>query len=338
MTTIKKICAAIAAAMLINSAAFAAENDSEPSEVNADAIEYDMKTERVTATGNVMIKHGEPKENNPPSELNADTVDYDMKSGLVTAIGNVLLKNGVTKATGLKAMFNVNTQEAHLIGNVIVVREDMRITCDALASDGKEQMYADGNVIATQTVAPSEKYPDGDKRTFTGDHIDYYPNDRKHVVIPGGGIAKSAVEGTFTADQMEGWIDDEHYVGNGNAHLISITRNLEAGGDKVDYSGKEEGKAVLSGNAWAVQDNNTIRGNRLTVYLADDNKLKAEKSDEPDKPGVTLEEFNKAFEATKNPKPAPKKSDTDEPAKEPAAETKPAEEPKSAEEATANES
>lgn len=320
MTTIKKICAACAAAMLISSAAFAAENDSEPSEVNADAIEYDMKTERVTATGGVKIKHG-----TEPSALNADTVDYDMKSGLVTAVGNVLLTHGLIKATGLHAMFNVNTKEAHLLGNVIVVREDMRITCDALASDGKEQMFADGNVIATQTVAPGEKYPNGDTRTFTGDHIDYFPNDRKHVVIPNGGLVKSEVEGTFTADQMEGWIDDEHYVGNGNAHLVSLTRNLEAGGDKVDYSGKEEGKAVLSGNAWAFQDNNTIRGNRLTVYLADDEKLKVTDA-EPAKPNVTLEEFNKTFEATKNPKPAPKKSDTDEPAKDPAAETKPADE------------
>ena len=341
MTTIKKFCAALTAAMLISSVAMAAEND-EPSEVNADAIEYDMNTERAVATGNVVVKHGAPKNGNEPSELNADTVDYDMNSGLVTAVGNVLLKHGTTKATGLQAMFNVNTKAAHLIGNVIVVREDMRITCNALASDGQEQMYADGNVIATQTVAPNEKYPNGDTRTFTGDHIDYFPNDRKHVVIPGGGIVKSDVEGTFNADKMEGWLDDEHYVGTGNAHLVSKTRNLEAGGDKVDYSGKEEGKAVLSGNAWAFQDNNTIRGNRLTVYLADDDKLKVTDST-PATPDIKLEEFNKAFEATKNPKPAPKKSDDDKSSKDSDA-TKPVDEPvnieptKKSDEATKNES
>ena len=240
MTKIKKICAAATAAMLISSAALAAEQNDEPSEVNADAIEYDMN------------------------------------SGIVSAEGNVLLKHGVTKATGLHAMFNVNTKEAHLVGNVIVVREDMRITCNALASNGQGYMSADGNVVATQTVAPDEKYPDGDTRTFTSEHIDYFPDDRKHVVIPTGGVASSAVEGTFTADQMEGWLDDEHYIGRGNAHLVSISRNMEAGGDEVDYSGKDAGKAVLSGNAWAYQDNNTIRGNRLTVYLADDGNLKAD--------------------------------------------------------------
>jgi len=266
---IKKICAAGLAAMLISSAAIAAEKDNLPSEVNADAIEYDMNT------------------------------------GVVSAEGNVLLKHGTTKATGLHALFNVQTKEAHLIGNVIVVDEDMRLTCGALKSNGQGHMVADENVIATQTVAPNEKYPDGDVRTFMGDHIDYFPDDRKHVLIPGGGIAKSEVEGTFTADKLEGWIDDERYIGTGNAHLISEARKLEAGGDQVDYDGKQDGKAVLSGNAWAYQDNNTIRGNRLTVYLADDGTLKAE-------PKVQMPaDFGKAFEQKSEPAQVEEKS-TDE--------------------------
>ena len=266
---IKKICAAGLAAMLISSAAIAAEKDDLPSEVNADAIEYDMNT------------------------------------GVVAAEGNVLLKHGTTKATGLHALFNVQTKEAHLIGNVIVVDEDMRLTCGALKSNGQGHMVADENVIATQTVAPNEKYPDGDVRTFMGDHIDYFPDDRKHVLIPGGGIAKSEVEGTFTADKLEGWIDDERYIGTGNAHLISEVRKLEAGGDQVDYDGKQEGKAVLSGNAWAYQDNNTIRGNRLTVYLADDGTLKAE-------PRVQMPaDFGKAFEQKSEPAQVEEKSADD---------------------------
>ena len=228
---IKKICAAISAAMLLSSAAMAADKSDVPSEVNADAI------------------------------------DYDMNTGVVSAEGNVLLKHGTARATGLHALFNVNTKEAHLIGNV----------------------------IATQTVAPDTKYPNGDTRTFTGEHIDYYPDDKKHVVIPNGGLAESKVEGTFTADHLEGWLDDEHYVGTGNAHLVSPVRQLEAGGDKVDYSGKDDGRAVLSGNAWAYQDNNTIRGNRLTVYLADDGTLKAKPA-----PKVTMPTFDEAVIANRN--------------------------------------
>lgn len=259
----KKICAALTVAMLMSSAAMAAQTENEPSEVNADAIEYDMNT------------------------------------GIVAAEGNVLLKHGLTRATGLHALFNVKTKEARLIGNVIVVREDMRITCNALASNGQNYMSADGNVIATQTVAPDAKYPDGDTRTFTSEHIDYFPDDRKHFIIPTGGIAESRVEGSFTADQMEGWIDDERYIGKGNAHLISISRNMEAGGDNVDYDGKDAGKAVLSGNAWAYQNNNTIRGNRLTVYLADDGNLKADAA-----PKLEMPPLDKAFEGEKKSEPA----------------------------------
>ncbi len=151
-------------------------------------------------------------------------------------------------------------------------------------------MQADGNVVGTQTVLPNEKYPNGDTRTFKGEHVDYYPDDRKHVVIPTGGIVTSG-DGTFTADHMEGWLDEEHYIGTGNAHAISPPRQMEAGGDRVDYFGKDQGKAILTGNAWAIQENNTIRGNRLTVYLADDKKIKVkpteQKNSEPpttDKP------------------------------------------------------
>ena len=254
MTTTKKICAALLTTLLLSSAAFAAEKNDTPSEINADAIEYDMNT------------------------------------GLVAAAGNILIKYGTLRATGLQAIYNVNSKEAHLVGNVIVIRDDMRMTCNALTAIGQSYMSADGNVVAVQNVAPDEKYPDGDTRTFTAEHIDYFPDDKKHVVIPKGGVAQSAQEGTFTADQMEGWLDEEHYVGRGNAHLVSPPRSLEAGGEQVDYFGQDAGKAILSGNAWAIQDNNTIRGNRLTVYLADDGKLKAT----PETPQIP--EVGKAFE------------------------------------------
>lgn len=230
------------------------------------------------------------EKDNLPSEINADAIEYDMETGNVAAEGNVLLKHGPTRATGLHALFNVNSKAAHLIGDVIVVREDVRITCNTLASNGQGYMIAEGNVIAVQTVAPDAKYPDGDTRTFTAEHIDYFPDDRKHFVIPKGGFAESKVEGTFTADQMEGWLDDEHYIGRGNAHLVSPARNMEAGGDQIDYSGKDSGKAVLSGNAWAYQDNNTMRGNRMTVYLADDGNLKAQPL-----PNVPAPPINEAF-------------------------------------------
>ncbi len=268
----KKFLAATCATMLIGSTAFSAGNENSPSELKAEEIDYDMDTEIVQASGKVNVKHSAQQQranDNVPSEVNADNVDYDMKTGVVTATGNVLLKYGADRATGSRAMYNTNTQEAYLTGNVIVSRDDLRITCDVLSNDGRGYMQADGNVHCVQTVPPDAKNPRGDTRTFTGDHIDYYPNEKKHVIIPGGGLFTNN-DGKFTADQMEGWIDDEYYIGMGNVHIVNPPRELEAGGDRIDYYATENGKAVLTGNAWANQKNNTMRGNRLTVYLTDD--------------------------------------------------------------------
>lgn len=87
--------------------------------------------------------------------------------------------------------------------------------------------------------------------------------------MPAGGTLTSA-DGTFTANRLEGWLDDAHYVGTGNAHVISPPRNLEAGGDRMDYYGRDQGQVVVTGSAWALQDNNTMKSNRLTIYLAKD--------------------------------------------------------------------
>ncbi len=193
-----------------------------------------------------------------PSELNADTVEYDMRTGLITATGDVLLKHGSSRATGARGYYNVKTMEALLEGNVIAVKEDLRITCSRVMSNGKGHMFADGDVRAVKQ-----------DQTFQGDHVDFYPEDRNHVVIPAGARVTSK-DGVATADHMEGWLDEEYYVGTGNVHMISPTKNMEAGGDRLDYYGKTEKKAVLTGKAWAYKDNDVLRGNRLTVYLADE--------------------------------------------------------------------
>ena len=275
---LKKICAVLCATMCINSIALSAENQ-KTSELTADEINYDMDTEQVTASGKVFMRRVEESnspESNVPSELNADNVDYDMKSGIVTATGNVLLKHGADRATGEHAMYNVNTQEARLNGNVIVVRQDLRLTCNSLHNNGAGHMQADGNVYCVQTIAPNEKYPNGDTRTFQGEHVDYYPDDKGHFVVESGGILTSKVEGNFSADYIEGWIDNQYYTGVGNAHIVNTPKEIEAGGDRIDYYAQENGKAVLSGNAWAIQKNNTLRGNRLTVYLAENQDTPAQ--------------------------------------------------------------
>ena len=112
-----------------------------------------------------------------------------------------------------------------------------------------------------------------DDQTFSGEQVDYLPQQNDYIVIDRGGQLTSG-DDTFTADRIYGWLKDEHYIGEGNAHVVSPSRAMEAGGDQMDYYGKEQGKAVITGNAWAVQENNTMRSNRMTIYLADDGSAK----------------------------------------------------------------
>lgn len=202
--------------------------------------------------------------NDEPATLDADTVEYDMKTGQAKAEGNVLMTRGITKLTGLRASYNVNTKEGEVEGNVIGIRDKMRITCNKLRSDGPGHMYATGNVKGRQ-----------EDKTFEGDYVEYFPEQKSYVKIPGPGKVTSK-DGVFTANKMEGSLEEEHYIGIGNARLVSPPNDLEAGGDKVDYWGKDINKAVLTGNAWAIQDNHFVRGNVLTLYLAKDGKTKVQ--------------------------------------------------------------
>lgn len=192
--------------------------------------------------------------NAEPAELDGDTVEYDTKTGIIKASGDVLMKKGAAMVTGVRAQYNSKSQEGIVTGNVIAVKENMRMTCDTVRTDGQNHMLATGSVHGTQ-----------EDKTFSGEQVDYYP-DTQYVVIATGGVITSK-DGTFTADHMEGWMNENHFKGIGNAHLVSPPKNLEAGGNQVDYYGQDQGKAVITGNAWAIQDNNTLKSNTLTLYL-----------------------------------------------------------------------
>lgn len=197
-----------------------------------------------------------------PSSLDADEVTYDMRTGLMTASGNVLMTHGDAKVTGGTAEFNTKTNAGSVVGNVIAVHEDMRMTADRCVSDGNH-IVADGDIVQATK---------GDK-TYTGPRVDYFQKEGYLLMEQGGEITSTAGE-VFSAQRMEGWSKTNYARGTGDAHLISPPNKLEAFGDVVDYYGKQEGsdepaKAYLTGHAWAVQDNNTLRSNKLVVYLAD---------------------------------------------------------------------
>ncbi|MCI6159514.1 MAG: organic solvent tolerance protein OstA [Selenomonadaceae bacterium] len=198
-----------------------------------------------------------------PAELDADTVEYDMNSGQITASGNVLMKQGTSRVAGQNAAYNTKTGQGTVTGHVIAERGDMRMTCSTLTVDGSDHYIASGEVSGSR----------GDQ-SFSASQVEYFPS-KQYVSMPSGGTISSA-EGTFTADQLQGWLGESHYVGTGNAHIVSPPRDIEAGGDQFDYYGAGTGKAVLTGNAWAYQGNNTMHSNRLTIYLASDGQARVQ--------------------------------------------------------------
>ena len=198
-----------------------------------------------------------------PAELNGDTVEYSMKTGEMVATGNVVMKQGDAVMTGAKAVYNTKTQHGQVTGGVVADKGDMHMTCATFTADGQNHLIATGDVHAVKA-----------DKTFTGPAAEYF-TDQDYVLMGQGGMITSA-DGSFTADHMEGWLKDNHFKGIGNAHIVSPPKSFEGGGDQAEYFGQENGKAVLTGNAWAIQENNTMKSQRLTVYLADDGQAKVE--------------------------------------------------------------
>jgi len=191
-----------------------------------------------------------------PVDLTADTVEYNSKSGLITAKGNVVMLQDGARISGAEAQYNSGTQEGMVTGNVVADKEDMHMTAATVKTAGKDHMIASGGVVAIKA-----------DKTLSGPVIEYFA-DRQYMLVPSA--AKVVMkDGVFTSDKMEAYLNEDHLIGTGNVHIVSAPRNLEAFGDQADYYGKEDGKVILTGNAVATQDNNTLKSNRLTLYLAD---------------------------------------------------------------------
>jgi lipopolysaccharide export system protein LptA len=232
-----------------------------------------------------------------PAQLDGDVVSYDMTTGIVTAEGNVLMQRGATKVAGGKAVYNVNTKQGQVLagdtGRVIVVREDFRMTAAQIDVPDERNIIASGGVVidrsttglhmtasrvtaidTNQFIAEGDVHATEADKSFAGAKAEY--RDKEGYVLAESGGTITTADGTFTADHIEGWFKEDHFKGIGNVHVISPPRDFEGGGDVADYYGKgDKPMAVLDGNAWAVQANNTVNSGHITVYLAESGKAQA---------------------------------------------------------------
>ena len=198
-------------------------------------------------------------DSNKPVDLSADILEYDTETGVITATGSVKMLQENAILTGENAKYNNKTKQGIVNGNVLVKKDNLTMNAAQVAMEENNHLIAIGNVIVTEA-----------DRVLTGPRVDYYI-DKEYALIPEN--AKVTMnDGTITSNKLEAYTKENHIFAEGNVHIVSDTRNLDATADKASYYGEEKGKVVLSGNAVAVQDNNTLRGNTLTLYLAGEKK------------------------------------------------------------------
>ena len=197
---------------------------------------------------------------NKPVELAADTIEYDSVKGIMTAQGNVRMVQENAVMTGTNADYNSKTKEAHIYGGVQIVQEDATLLAEEVNSYDNNHIVAIGNPILTK----------GNSR-LDGPKIDYY-SDKQYAIVTGWARLKTE-DSILTANQIESFFSEDRAVAQGDVHIVSDVRKLDAVADQAVYYGSkdQQGKTVLTGNARAVQDGNVLTGNTLTLYL--DNKV-----------------------------------------------------------------
>jgi lipopolysaccharide export system protein LptA len=197
---------------------------------------------------------------NKPVELAADTIEYDSVKGIMTAQGNVRMVQDNTIMTGSNAEYNNNTKEAHVYGGVHVTKDDATLSAEEVNSYDNVHMVASGDPVLIK----------GESRLM-GPKIDYY-SDKQYALVTEWAKLQTP-DGNMTANQIEAFFNEDRAVAQGNVHIVSQTRNMDATSDQAVYYGSKEqqGKTILTGNARAVQDGNVLTGNTLTLYL--DNKV-----------------------------------------------------------------
>lgn len=196
---------------------------------------------------------------NKAVELSADSIEYDSAQGIMIAQGDVRMVQENAIMTGARAEYNSKTNEAHVVGDARVIKDDATLVAREIHSYGNTHIVATGDPILTKGASK-----------LLGPTIEY--DSVKQYAIVTGWASLTTEDSVMTANQIESFFDENRAVAQGDVHIVSSVRNLDAtAAQAVYYSNKgEQGKTILTGNVRAVQDGNVLTGNTMTLYL--DNK------------------------------------------------------------------
>ena len=165
------------------------------------------------------------------SELNADKVEYNMKTGQMTAEGNVVIHYDGGVATGAFVTYNTKTHQGEMTGGVVADKEEMHLDCDRVDILSQTKMVAIGNVHGwkqdKRVDAPRVEYDNGEgyvrlpeggmlssaDGTFTADYMEGWMKTEQakgvgnaHVISP--------------PKNFEGGGDEAEYFGKESGKLV----------------------------------------------------------------------------------------------------------------------
>ena len=200
-----------------------------------------------------------PQTSSTPSQLEGDVITYTSKTGVMTARGGVKMTQGNAVLTGDAGEYNTKTKEAVVTGNVKVVKEDSTLTAAEVRSfDDMKRLLATGNALLVNKGG-----------TAAGPRLEYFP-ERQYANITGGSRLTNQ-DAVITSSVSEAFFKEDRATADGNVHIVSAPRKLDAVSDHAIYYGinGKNGKADLIGNVRAVQDGNVLTGNHVILYLDD---------------------------------------------------------------------
>ena len=197
--------------------------------------------------------------------VDAQEIEYDMESGDGTTKGKTTIKHDGGTAVGQKgATFNSKKRTGHLYGGVVADKGDEHLRSQELFMYTDKYVSAVGNAVVIKG-----------NRKLEAPRVDFH-DDTKFAETLGGFARLSDTDGSWlkagkiTYDMKAGLAN-----ATGGVSLESKPRKLTGTGDTAIYNTNETGYIELIGNAMAVQDGNTVTGDKLRITNVSNNNSKS---------------------------------------------------------------
>ncbi len=197
--------------------------------------------------------------------VDAPEIEYDMESGDGTTTGKTTIEHDGGTAVGQKgSTFNSKNRTGHLYGGVVADKGDEHLRSQELFIYTDKYVSAVGDAVVIK----------GAKR-LEAPRVDYH-DDTEFAETLGGWARLSDADGSWlkagkiTYDMKSGLAN-----ATGGVSLESRPRKLTGTGNTAIYNTKETGYIELIGNAKAVQDGNTVTGDKLRITNVSENNSKS---------------------------------------------------------------